>query len=107
MLAKALSKASVFVRLDLVSHLLEALMPLGVGKVASLGALVAFWPWCLVSRCSRRMKPPAPFEAGGPDCLLDQTQLIIVRGTTLPGLNLGNSTLIDAEIGRDVVLHLP
>lgn len=54
------------------------------------------------------MKPPARTRrAGGPERVLDQTQLIIVRWTALPGINLGNSPLIDAEIGRDIVLHMP
>jgi hypothetical protein len=37
---------------------------------------------------------------------LDQAQLVVVRGATLPGIHLGNATLIDTEISRDIVLHL-
>ena len=50
-------------------------------------------------------QPPVKRLAAGRD--LDQAQLIIVRWTTLPGIHLGNPSLIDAKIGRDVVLHMP
>lgn len=53
------------------------------------------------------MKPPAPRGGWRPGSILDQAQLVIVRWTALPGVHLGNSPLIDTEIGRDIVLHLP
>ncbi|QTH23701.1 hypothetical protein HRJ34_09445 [Rhizorhabdus wittichii] len=53
------------------------------------------------------MKPPASLGRLAARTILDQSQLIIVRGTALPGIHLGNTSLIDAEIGRDIVLHVP
>jgi len=32
--------------------------------------------------------------------------LVIVRWAALPGLNFGNAALIDAQISRDIMLHL-
>lgn len=48
---------------------------------------------------------PAKDWRSGP--VLDQAQLIVVRRSALPSVYLGNPPLIDAEIGRDIVLHMP
>ena len=58
-------------------------------------------------RFQKQQSRQSPRRDRRPGRDLDQAQLIVVRRLALPSVDLGNPTLIDTEIGRDIVLHMP